>query len=329
MSVSFVSYEDFLYLSISWTLKSDLWINTTFGRWTPVLPPVTVPTVRSSRRYHHIRADPSLRKSVWPKLFLPYSIPTPHPKTYVINTQWDSCMVRIVVDMYLSGNKQGNGRENTEKHCRIKWFRFISCINWTKAVMIVCLSTSRMLHSVTWRNYFCNLAHFPRCSHTQEIRELLKLKTTTFHILGFCENQLSYLEARQGQACWSQASTEGGSISLLSHFNDTDDHKKRASYIRHGRVLNGSLQKQNKKYRKPQVSCTLPIRWSCSTRNLEPLQGDVSSSSFSTLSTDLWLVLKAGISWDIILQDTSEETLKHTAKNPIAGKEELIKDTHL
>lgn len=93
---------------------------------------------------------------------------------------------------------------------------------------------SRMLHSVTWRNYFCNLAHFPHCSHTQQIRELFKLKTTTFHILGFCEKQLSYTEARQGQACWSQASTEGGSINLLSHFNDTDDHKKRASYIRHG-----------------------------------------------------------------------------------------------
>ena len=46
---------------------------------------------------------------------------------------------------------------------------------------------------------------------------------------------------------------------------------------------------------------------------------------------DLWLVLKAGISWDIILQDTSEEALKSTAKkhNPIAGKEGLNKDVHL
>lgn len=46
---------------------------------------------------------------------------------------------------------------------------------------------------------------------------------------------------------------------------------------------------------------------------------------------DLWLVLKAGISCDIILQDTSEEALKSTAKKhkPIAGKEGLIKDVHL
>jgi len=50
-----------------------------------------------------------------------------------------------------------------------------------------------------------------------------------------------------------------------------------------------------------------------------------------TPSMDLWLVLKAGISQVIILQDTSEEALKSTEKkhNPTAGKEGLFKGVHL
>jgi len=55
------------------------------------------------------------------------------------------------------------------------------------------------------------LVHFPHCGCTQEIRELFKLKMTTFLISGFCEDQLSYLEASRGQT-----SIEGVTINFSS-----------------------------------------------------------------------------------------------------------------
>lgn len=76
---------------------------------------------------------------------------------------------------------------------------------------------------------------------------------------------------------------------------------------------------ENKKHRKPQGSCTLPIRGSHSTGDPEPLQGGASSSSLSTL------LLTAAVPWDISLQSISGEALKATVKqpSPIAGKEGL------
>lgn len=50
-----------------------------------------------------------------------------------------------------------------------------------------------------------------------------------------------------------------------------------------------------------------------------------------TLSMDVWLVLKAGISWDVILQDTSKEALKSTAKKaqPHSREGRITKDVPL
>lgn len=142
---------------------------------------------------------------------------------------------------------------------------------------------SRMLRSVTGRNHFYNLAYFPHCSHTQQIRELFKLKWPRSIFQGSVKTswaiwrpaEVRPAEAGPAQRMWSP---------IFSHVSVTQSAAGKGSLLHQPRmkVLKRPLQKQNKKHRRPQVSCTLPIRWWCCMSDPEPLQGDASSSSLST-----------------------------------------------
>lgn len=144
---------------------------------------------------------------------------------------------------------------------------------------------SRMLHSVTWRNYFYSLSHFPHCSRTQQIRKLFNSSNLNDHVAHLevlqkpaelCGGQL-----RSGQMKLSQ---NRGCEHQPSHPFKWQSATGKGSLLHQPwiKVLGRPLQKQNKKHRRPQVSCTFHISWSCSTSDPEPLQGDASSFSLST-----------------------------------------------
>lgn len=174
----------------------------------------------------------------------------------------------------------------------------------------------RMLHSITQRNYFYTLAHFLHCNCTQQIRELLKFKWP---------RSTAQLVFTKPWNIWKPAKVRIAEVGpalrvwalIFSPISVTQsDAGKGASYIsQQWKSWIDSCKSRIKSRGNLRTPSNFPLGDPEHEWPRPSLQEDASSFSLSTsLSIDLWMTLKAGISWGIVLQGTSELALKSRVK---------------